>query len=73
MIRGSSGTLEVTQAYAHGKPLTVLQGSGGMAAVGGVSANPGYLDERKAVKIEFVQTTSEAVVESEQFNHPTSG
>ena len=63
MIRGSSGTLnEVTQAYAHGKPLTVLQGSGGMAdRLEAFLPTPGYLDERKTVKIEFVQTTSEAV------------
>ncbi|MCP4419255.1 MAG: TIGR00725 family protein [Chloroflexi bacterium] len=63
MIRGSSGTLnEVTQAYAHGKPLTVLQGSGGMAdRLEAFLPIPGYLDERKSVEIEFVQTTSEAV------------
>ena len=64
MIRGSSGTLnEVTQAYAHGKPLTVLQGTGGFAdrLEGILSVPGGYLDERKSVKIEFVQTTSEAV------------
>ncbi len=63
MIRGSSGTLnEVTQAYAHGKPLTVLQGSGGMAdRLEEFLPIPGYLDERKSVKIEFVQSTSEAV------------
>ena len=63
MIRGSSGTLnEVTQAYAHGKPLMVLQGSGGMAdRLEAFLPIPGYLDERKSVKIEFVQTTSEAV------------
>lgn len=63
MIRGSSGTLnEVTQAYAHGKPLTVLQGSGGMAdRLVAFLPESGYLDERKTVKIEFVQSTSEAV------------
>ena len=63
MIRGSSGTLnEVTQAYAHGKPLTVLQGSGGMAdRLEAFLPIPGYLDERKSVEVEFVQTTSEAV------------
>ncbi|MCA9967206.1 MAG: TIGR00725 family protein [Anaerolineales bacterium] len=63
MIRGSSGTLnEVTQAYAHGKPLTVLQGSGGMAdRLATFLPSSGYLDERETVKIEFVQTTSEAV------------
>ena len=63
MIRGSSGTLnEVTQAYAHGKPLTVLQGTGGFAdRLEGILPIPGYLDERKSVKIEFVQTTSAAV------------
>lgn len=63
MIRGSSGTLnEVTQAYAHGKPLTVLQGSGGMAdRLEAFLPIPGYLDERKTVKIEFVKTISEAV------------
>lgn len=63
MIRGSSGTLnEVTQAYAHGKPLTVLQGTGGMAdRLEAFLPIPGYLDERKTVKIEFVQSSSEAV------------
>ena len=63
MIRGSSGTLnEVTQAYAHGKPLTVLQGSGGMAdRLEPFLPIPGYLDDRKSVKIEFVQSASEAV------------
>lgn len=63
MIRGSSGTLnEVTQAYAHGKPLTVLQGSGGMAdRLEAFLPIPGYLDERKTVKIEFVKTINEAV------------
>ena len=63
MIRGSSGTLnEVTQAYAHGKPLTVLQGSGGYAdRLEAFLPIPGYLDERKSVQIEFVQTAGEAV------------
>lgn len=63
MLRGSSGTLnEVTQAYAHGKPLTVLQGTGGMAdRLEAFLPIPGYLDERKSVKIEFVKTASEAV------------
>ena len=63
MIRGSSGTLnEVTLAYAHGKPLTVLQGSGGMAdRLEAFLPIPGYLDERKTVEIEFVQTASAAV------------
>ncbi len=63
MIRGSSGTLnEVTQAYAHGKPMTVLQGSGGMAdRLEAFLPIPGYLDERQTVKIEFVKSTSEAV------------
>lgn len=63
MIRGASGTLnEVTQAYAHGKPLTVLQGTGGMADRLAAFLPPsGYLDERQTVQIEFVQTASEAV------------
>ena len=63
MIRGSSGTLnEVTQAYAHGKPLTVLQGTGGMAdRLEEFLPIPGYLDERRTVQIEFVQTTNDAV------------
>ena len=63
MIRGSSGTLnEVTQAYAHGKPLTVLQGTGGFAdQLEAFLPIPGYLDERKTVEIEFVQSASEAV------------
>lgn len=66
MIRGSSGTLnEVTLAYAHGKPLTVLQGSGGMAdKLEDFLPIPGYLDARKSVKIEFVQTPSAAVKRS---------
>ncbi|MEM7115547.1 MAG: TIGR00725 family protein [Chloroflexota bacterium] len=63
MVRGSSGTLnEVTQAYAHGKPLTVLQGTGGMAdRLEAFLPFPGYLDERRVVEIEFVKTASEAV------------
>ncbi|MCA9900852.1 MAG: TIGR00725 family protein [Ardenticatenaceae bacterium] len=63
MIRGSSGTLnEVTQAYAHGKPLTVLQGTGGFAdRLEAILPIPGYLDERKSVEIEFVNSTREAV------------
>lgn len=63
MIRGASGTLnEVTQAYAHGKPLTVVQGTGGMADRLAAFLPPsGYLDERQTVQIEFVQTASEAV------------
>ena len=63
MIRGSSGTLnEVTQAYAHGKPLTVLQGTGGMAdRLEEFLPIPGYLDERRSVKIEFVKSSSQAV------------
>ena len=63
MIRGSSGTLnEVTLAYSHGKPLTVLQGTGKMAdKLEGFLPIPGYLDERKSVKIEFVQTPQDAV------------
>ena len=63
MIRGSSGTLnEVTLAYAHGKPLTVLQGTGGMAdKLEDFLPIPGYLDERKSVRIEFVQSPAAAV------------
>jgi uncharacterized protein (TIGR00725 family) len=63
MIRGASGTLnEVTQAYAHGKPLTVLQGSGGWAdRLEGVLPTPGYLDERELVQFEFVGSPQEAV------------
>ena len=63
MIRGSSGTLnEVTLAYSHGRPLQVLQGSGGMAdKLEDFLPIPGYLDERKSVKIEFMQTPAEAV------------
>lgn len=63
MVRGSSGTLnEVTQAYAHGKPLTVLQGTGGMAdRLEAFLPIPGFLDERKVVEIEFVQTARDAV------------
>ncbi|MCB0019975.1 MAG: hypothetical protein KDE09_19430, partial [Anaerolineales bacterium] len=60
---GASGTLnEVTQAYAHGKPLTVLQGSGGWAdRLEGVLPTPGYLDERELVQFEFVSSPQEAV------------
>ena len=66
MVRGSSGTLnEVTQAYSHGKPLTVLQGSGGMAdRLEAFLPIPGYLDDRRTVQIGFVQTTDEAVREA---------
>jgi uncharacterized protein (TIGR00725 family) len=63
MIRGSSGTLnEVTQAYSHGKPLTVIQGTGGFAdRLEAFLPIPGYLDDRKSVEIKFVKTTTEAV------------
>ena len=67
MIRGSSGTLnEVTQAYAHGKPLTVLQGTGGFAdrLEEFLPVPGGYLDERKTVQIKFVKTPAEAVAQA---------
>tara|TARA_Y100001934_G_scaffold54595_1_gene67275 strand:- start:305 stop:886 length:582 start_codon:yes stop_codon:yes gene_type:complete len=63
MIRGSSGTLnEVTQSYSHGKPLIVLEGTGGMAdKLKEFLPIPGYLDERRTVKITFVSKADEAV------------
>ncbi len=64
MIGGGCGTLnELTIAYADGRPVIVLRGSGGWSdKVEGVLYEGKYLDERRTVPVEFADTPA-AVVE----------
>lgn len=63
MIGGGCGTLnELTIAYADGRPVVILRGSGGWSdRVEGVLYDGHYLDERKTVPIEFADTPAGAV------------
>lgn len=65
MIGGSCGTLnELTIAYAEGRPVVVLRGSGGWAdRILTVLHKDRYLDEREIVEI-GVADTPEAAVET---------
>jgi uncharacterized protein (TIGR00725 family) len=63
MIGGGTGTLnELTIAYADGKPVVILRGSGGWSdKIEAVLYDGHYLDERRTVSIEFADTVEEAV------------
>jgi uncharacterized protein (TIGR00725 family) len=63
MIGGGCGTLnELTIAYADGRPVVVLRGSGGWSdRIAPVLYDGCYLDERRTVPISFGNTPAEAV------------
>jgi uncharacterized protein (TIGR00725 family) len=63
MIGGGCGTLnELTVAYAEGRPVVVLRGSGGWSdRIEAVLYDGHYLDERKTVAIAFADTPEEVV------------
>jgi|SRR5580700_5372613 uncharacterized protein (TIGR00725 family) len=63
MIGGGCGTLnELTIAYAEGRPVIVLRGSGGWSdRIEQVLYEGQYLDERKTVAIAFADSPAEAV------------
>lgn len=63
MIGGSCGTLnELTIAYAEGRPIVVLRGSGGWAdRILTVLHKDRYLDEREIVEIGIADTPEQAV------------
>jgi uncharacterized protein (TIGR00725 family) len=64
MIGGAAGTLnELTIAYAEGKPIVVIRGTGGWAErIEAVLYDGRYLDDRHVVPIDFADTPREAVV-----------
>ena len=64
MIGGGCGTLnELTIAYAEGRPVVVLRGSGGWSdRIEQVLYDGRYLDERKTVAVSFADSPQEAVV-----------
>lgn len=63
MIGGANGTFgELSTAYLNGKPIVVLEKTGGWADRLKDTAYEGcYLDERRTVKIHYAQTPKEAV------------
>jgi uncharacterized protein (TIGR00725 family) len=63
MIGGGCGTLnELTVAYAEGRPVVILRGSGGWSdRIESVLYDGRYLDERKTVAISFADSPAEAV------------
>ena len=63
MIGGGCGTLnELTIAYADGRPVVVLRGSGGWSdRIEGVLYEGQYLDERRTAPVEFADTPGAAV------------
>src|SRR6202453_2882654 len=63
MIGGGCGTLnELTIAYADGRPVVVLRGSGGWSdRIEGVLYEGQYLDERRTAPVEFADTPEAAV------------
>jgi uncharacterized protein (TIGR00725 family) len=63
MIGGGCGTLnELTIAYAEGRPVVVLRGSGGWSdRIEQVLYDGRYLDERKTVAVSFADSPEEAV------------
>jgi uncharacterized protein (TIGR00725 family) len=64
MLHGEVGTLsEAVLAYQHGKPLVALASTGGWANRLQTAAleDGAYLDERRLMKITYVQTPEEAV------------
>jgi uncharacterized protein (TIGR00725 family) len=63
MIGGGCGTLnELTIAYADGRPVVILRGSGGWSdKLEPVLYDRQYMDERKTVPIQFGDTPEEVV------------
>jgi uncharacterized protein (TIGR00725 family) len=63
MVGGGAGTLnELTIAYAEGRPVVVVRGSGGWAdRIASVLYDGKYLDERKIVEISISDGAEEAV------------
>jgi uncharacterized protein (TIGR00725 family) len=63
MIGGGCGTLnELTIAYAEGRPVVILRGTGGWSdRIGQVLYQGQYLDERKTIAIAFADSPQEAV------------
>ena len=63
MVGGGCGTLnELTIAYADGRPVVILQGSGGWSdRLAPVLYDGHFLDERRTVPIEFGRTPAEVV------------
>ena len=63
MIGGGVGTLnELTIAYAEGRPIVVLRGSGGWSdKIEAVLYEGKYLDERKTIAVAFADSPEEAV------------
>ncbi|MDD4752612.1 MAG: TIGR00725 family protein [Desulfitobacteriaceae bacterium] len=63
MIGGGNGTLgELSTAYLNRKPVIVVEPSGGWAGKIKALAHDGcYLDERKNVKIEYVDNAQDAL------------
>jgi uncharacterized protein (TIGR00725 family) len=63
MIGGGCGTLnELTIAYAEGRPVVVIRGSGGWSdRIEQVLYEGRYLDERKTVAVTFANSPGEAV------------
>jgi uncharacterized protein (TIGR00725 family) len=63
MIGGGCGTLnELTIAYADGRPVVILRGSGGWSdKLEPVLYEGQYMDERKTVPIQFGDTPEDVV------------
>ncbi|GGJ09176.1 hypothetical protein GCM10010885_17800 [Alicyclobacillus cellulosilyticus] len=63
MVAGGNGTLgELSAAYLNRRPVIVLEPSGGWAArIKQVVYDGRYLDTRRTVALDFVQTAEEAV------------
>ena len=63
MIGGGCGTLnELTIAYADGRPVVILQGSGGWSdRLAPVLYDGQFLDERRTVPVQFGRTAAEVV------------
>jgi hypothetical protein len=63
MIGGGCGTLnELTIAYADGRPVVVLRGSGGWSdRIEPVLYEGRYLDERKTIAVTFADTPEDVV------------
>jgi len=63
MIGGGCGTLnELTIAYAEGRPVVVIRGSGGWSdRIEQVLFDGRFLDERKTVAVSFANSAEEAV------------
>lgn len=63
MIGGGVGTLnELTIAYAEGKPIVIVRGSGGWAdRIEPVLYDGHFLDDRRTVSIDFAETAETTV------------